>query len=536
MAAEQVFRRFFLFMKEAIELNRGRIGLALLSGLLMSAAFPKIGVDWIAWISLVPLFLSLKDIRTIGKALRMGMFAGLAHYISLIYWLAYTMNTYGNLPYALGVPILFLFAFYLSLFWAAFTVMVHRTCHHPVFMLVSAPAAWVGLEFLRSVLFTGFPWGIVGHCLYRRQIFIQICDITGAYGLSGIIVLCNAAAFIGTLWLSGRNWRNNRVSGSSAMVAAVASLMALVMCIGYGIWRGGEMERQLADKPRVRAAVVQGNIAQSLKWDPSHQVQSIEKYLELSNAASRWAPDLVVWPETATPFYFGVQARLTHKVIDGVRDTGTDFLFGSPSYLVTGTDQAYFNSAYLVLSDGTVAGRYDKAHLVPFGEYVPLRKWLPFLGKIVAHVGDFRSGLPGKVLPWDRGDLGVLICYEVIFPELSRAMAGNGATILVNITNDAWYGHSSAPFQHFSMPVFRAVENRRSLVRAANTGISGFIDPVGRILETTPLFEDAVIAQSIPVFDRITIYTQWGDVFAWLCAVISLLFLFRSVVRRKNVR
>jgi len=515
--------------------DRGRIGLALLSGLLMSAAFPKIGADWIAWLALVPLFIALRDTSTMGEALRIGLFAGLAHYISLVYWLAYTMNTYGNLPYSLSVPILFLFAFYLSFFWAAFTVVIYRTCHHPLTIMVSAPAAWVALELIRSMLFTGFPWGMAGHCLYRRQIFIQICDITGAYGLSGVIVLCNGAILIGILWLSRRLWRGTPVSGRSALVAVMVSVGALAVCLGYGLWRGSEVAKEMADRPRVRIAVVQGNIEQSIKWNPAFQIQSIDKYLALSRTAGQGAPDLVVWPETATPFYFTVQARLTRKVIHGIREIGTDFLFGSPSYIATGSDHAYLNSAYLVFSDGTVAGRYDKAHLVPFGEYVPLKKWLPFLGKIVAQVGDFRSGMPGKVLFWKPANLGVLICYEAIFPELSRAMTANGALILVNITNDAWYGRSSAPFQHFSMSVFRAVENRRSLVRAANTGISGFIDPLGRVFERTSLFEDAVITQSMPVFEEMTFYTRWGDVFAGGCLVVSLLFLGRSIFQRKPI-
>jgi len=522
-------------MKRSLLLNPGRIGLALLSGLLLSVAFPKIGADWIVWFALVPFFLSLRGIGSSGEAFRLGLFAGLVHYLTLVYWLAYTMNTYGNLPYTLSVPILFLFACYLSLFWAAFSVVVHRTCQRPLFLLISASAAWVGLEFVRSVLFTGFPWEMIGQSLYRRPLLIQLCDVTGVYGLSGIIALCNGAIVIGLLWGLGRTWRGHPVSGRTVVAASLASIAALSACTGYGLWRSDEVLRQVSERPRVKVAVVQGNIDQAVKWDPAHQLSSIEKYLRLSAAARRLTPDLVVWPETATPFYFPAQARLTRKVIKGVRENGTDFLFGSPSYTATGgNERAYFNSAFLVLADGTVADRYDKAHLVPFGEYVPMKKWLPFLGKIVAQVGDFHSGTAGRTLSWEKGAIGVLICYEAIFPELSRAMAANGASILVNITNDAWYGRSSAPFQHFSMSVFRAVENRRSLVLAANTGISGFIDPLGRILETTPLFEDAVIGQSIPLVEHTTFYTRRGDVFAMACVVISLLFLSYSMIRRKQ--
>ena len=226
-------------MNRSVLLNPGRTGLAILSGLLLSAAFPKIGADWVAWFALVPFFLSLRLVDTAGEALRMGWFAGLAHYLSLVYWLAYTMNTYGNLPYVLSVPILFLFAFYLSLFWAAFSVVIYHTCNRPYSLLLSAPAAWVGLEFLRSVLFTGFPWEMIGHSLYKRQMLIQICDITGAYGLSGLIILCNGAILIGLLWGLGKEWRGHPVTGRSAILAAGTAIAVVSACAGYGSWRSG---------------------------------------------------------------------------------------------------------------------------------------------------------------------------------------------------------------------------------------------------------------------------------------------------------
>ena len=176
-------------------------------------------------------------------------------------------------------------------------------------------------------------------------------------------------------------------------------------------------------------------------------------------------PDLVVWPETATPFYFLSNTRLSGMVKKGVRLAGSSFLIGSPAFTSKGNILRYYNSAYLLNPDGRVSAKYDKAHLVPFGEYVPFKKWVPFLGKIVENVGDFKTGRKGDTLRWGNHRLGVQICFEVIFPKLSRAMVQNGANLLVNITNDAWFGRTSAPYQHFSMAVFRAVENKRSLIR-----------------------------------------------------------------------
>jgi apolipoprotein N-acyltransferase len=187
----------------------------------------------------------------------------------------------------------------------------------------------------------------------------------------------------------------------------------------------------------------------------------------------------------------------------------------------------------LISPEGRPLGKYDKTHLVPFGEYVPLKRWLPFLGKIVAQVGDFSRGRVGANLEWSRGDLGVLICYEVIFPYISRAAVENGAALLINITNDAWYGRSSAPYQHYSMAVFRAVENRRALVRAANTGISGFIDPAGRIRKSTALFEEAAAARRMPLLTVRTIYNRIGDRFAVACIATAFLLVAGSLIGRR---
>jgi len=176
-------------------------------------------------------------------------------------------------------------------------------------------------------------------------------------------------------------------------------------------------------------------------------------------------------------------------------------------------------------------GKYDKTHLVPYGEYIPFRKWLPFLGKIVAQVGDFKAGTIGNTLQWKDQQVGVQICYEIIFPALSRAMARNNASLLINITNDAWFGKTSGPHQHFSMTVFRAVENRRSLARAANTGISGFIDPAGRILASTALLEEAALTRSIPLLKEKTVYTNTGDLFARVCMGVVTLFTMLEIVR-----
>jgi apolipoprotein N-acyltransferase len=284
-------------------------------------------------------------------------------------------------------------------------------------------------------------------------------------------------------------------------------------------------------------AVIQGNIEQSQKWDPAFQKAAIEKYLRLSLSTRPDRPDLIVWPESAVPFYFLAEVPPTRFVMQGIAEAGTHFLIGAPAFEMRGQKADYFNSAYLVGPRAEVLGRYDKAHLVPYGEYTPFKEYLPFLGKIVEHVGDFKAGETGKTLEWLGRKLGIQICYEIIFPDLAREQVRNGAGLLITITNDAWYGTTAGPYQHFSLAVFRAVENRRVLARSANTGISGFIDPVGRLLDLTPLMEEAAVVREVPLLDTHTFYTRFGDVFAGACLVISAAaVIWAQIGRRRRKR
>jgi apolipoprotein N-acyltransferase len=247
-------------------------------------------------------------------------------------------------------------------------------------------------------------------------------------------------------------------------------------------------------------------------------------------------PELVVWPESAAPFYFIAEGPPTRMVMQGIQAANTHFLIGAPSFDLKGGEADYFNSAYLVGPGTEVLGKYDKAHLVPYGEYTPFKEYLPFLGKIVEHVGDFKPGTKGQTLDMQGRKLGVQICYEIIFPALARAMAQNGADLLITITNDAWYGTTAGPYQHFSLAVLRAVENRRALARAANTGISGFIDPAGRVLDPTLLMKEAVVVRELPLLDAVSAYTRFGDIFAAGCLVGSIVMAGRELLRRRGNR
>ena len=502
---------------------------ATISGLLLSAAFPKVGFSLLAWMALVPLFIALRGMRP-GEAFSTGLVVGLAHFLTLVYWVVPTMRTYGFLPWWQAVGLLGLLATYLALYMGVFAVMLVHGCRKPIHILILAPVFWTALEYLRTFLFTGFPWQLLGYSQFHRLHIIQISDMFGVYGVSFLVVLINAAIYLLLLFLAGKSWNRYPVVRGQAAAALVVPLLTLALVLGYGHLRITAIDAAMAGAPSTRVAVVQGNIDQARKWDPAFQIGTTKKYIDMTLSAAGQAPDLVVWPETATPFYLESSPKLAAVVLDAISQAKVHLLVGSPSVQGSADQPAYFNSAYLVAPDRTVKGRYDKVHLVPFGEYVPLKWLLSFAGKMVAQVGDFSAGEKGRVLEWgaDRPAIGVQICFEIIFPGLCRSLAKHGAGLLINLTNDAWFGTSSAAYQHFSMTLFRAVENRRSLVRCANTGISGFVDPVGRIRGQTALFEDDVKVMPVPALTEITMYTRMGDVLPLVCLIVSLFCVVRG--------
>jgi apolipoprotein N-acyltransferase len=510
--------------------RKKNIIIAVLSGLLLTGAFPKLGLDWLAWFALVPLLYALKD-QPAGAGFRLGFITGLVHFLTLLYWLVPVMRTYGYLPAYLSISILFLLAAFLALFLASFAAALSKMGKKPVRFLVLIPVLWVALEYLRSFLFSGFPWELLGYSQFNRLQLIQISDILGVYGLSALIAFVNGAVFITLLYFTKRRWLEAEITKHLVMGTITALILAVALCWTYGHWRLRTIDQHIAISSKTRIAVVQGNIDQAVKWDPAFQIDTVKKYNRLSSSIADQHPDLIVWPESATPFYFLYDVKPTELVFEGIRQTATDFLIGSPSFVQSEDGVKYFNSAYLICPLTKNMSKYDKTHLVPFGEYIPFKKWLPFLGKMVAQVGDFKAGREGKTLLWKTEQLGIQICYEIIFPGLSRAMAKNNASLLINITNDAWFGKTSGPYQHFSMTVFRAVENRRTLVRSANTGISGFIDPAGRVLASTSLLQESALVRSVPLMKTKTVYTRIGDLFAQTCFVLALILVLLEIFK-----
>ncbi|MCP4116233.1 MAG: apolipoprotein N-acyltransferase [Desulfobacteraceae bacterium] len=463
------------------------------------------------------------------QAFHAGLVTGAVHFLSLLYWIVPTIRVYGGVPLVLAVPVLALLALYLALYVALFSGGLKLFPPSSPWMPFGAGALWVGAEYLRASLFTGFPWGALGYSQYTNLPLIQVADMAGVYGVSYVVVAVN-----GCFALVWRSWKKGaRLSRLGLTVVPVIVMVILV--VGYGLVRQETVRKAMADATGTKVSVVQGNISQAVKWDQAYKESTVDAYCRLSRQAGAEAPDLVVWPETALPFYYGREKSLSDRVDRCIRDTGASFLVGSPALGEKNSSYTYYNRAYMFNRFSIVTGWYDKVHLVPFGEYVPLGRYLPFLGKITASAGDFSPGSRGAGPLGFGGDAsaGVLTCFEVIFPSLARKMVARGGGILVTITNDAWFGYTSAPEQHFSMAVFRAVENRRPVARAANTGISGFIDPRGRIMAATGLYTEAVRTRTLPLVKIKTLYSVAGDWFAVICFVaITLVFMVKRRLGR----
>jgi apolipoprotein N-acyltransferase len=352
-----------------------------------------------------------------------------------------------------------------------------------------------------------------------------MADITGSYGLSFVILLVNA-----TLFKVLQQWSKRTFPFKEVIITVILLLGFLI----YGYFKMRSVDHQMTQDPPLKVGLVQGNIDQSIKWDESFQMETLKIYDKLSLRVSGEKPDLIIWPETATPFFFQDAKEYQPFILDIPKKTNAFLLFGSPSYKILREKANHYNSAYLVSPSGERIGKYDKIHLVPFGEYVPMQNLLFFLGSLGEGIGDFKSGKEIFNFSLPQGKFGVVICFEIIFPDLCRRFVKSGANFLVTITNDAWFGRTSAPYQHISIATFRAVENRVYIARAANTGITGLIDPKGKIVNQGEIFTEEAINGTIRLSSQKTFYTLYGDIFAWVCSILAILLVAHALL--KNIR
>ncbi len=488
--------------------------LCVLSSILLILSFPNFNLWIFAWFGFVPLFFVLEG-KNRTQAFLLSYFTGVIFWSGTIYWLIHV-----TLP---GTILLIL---YLALYFGFFGLAVSYTLP-TIYSLLLLPSLWVLLEYLRSHLLTGFPWALLGYSQYLNLPAIQIADITGAWGVSFLIMLVNIACYLLV--------RRSEFRVQSLKIY-ILPIFCLIISLTYGYYKLLQTKNY---EFSTKISVIQANIPQNLKWDTQAKDFIFGEYFALSSSAAKEKPDLIVWPEAASPAIIGEEPRYFEKIKLFAESVKTPLLFGA----VVSQGGTYYNSALLVSSRGELLGRYNKLHLVPFGEYVPLKNIFGFLETVVP-IGEVAPGKDYTIfkLPESSSQLllkfAVLVCFEDLFPELSREFRRRGADFLVNITNDAWYKRTSAPLQHLQASVFRAVENRINLIRAANTGVSAFILPSGKIVSLASdcrgrsIFIRGYKTEDVFVSgENRSLYTCYGDIFILACLIF---ILYAIIVRFKK--
>ena len=513
---------------------------SVVSGLLAAAAFPPVEMPGLIWVSLVPLLFILTRCRFL-PALGYTFVFCLVFHSGIFYWM-FQLAHYRLLHHLmLGL---------LLSIWLGFACLaVNLVARHFGALpgLITAPFAWVFYEWLRSnVGFLSLPWGLLAHSQYGQISLIQSAALFGTWALSALIVAVNSAltALVYPVLL---RWSDPATSPGPSFRRRDASWFALTTAIlflvniGYGYW---SRQRPLEGND-IKVAVVQGNIAQHMKWDESQVDNIMATYTSLSTTASRQEPALIIWPETATPRYINFD-RDTYRAVKSIANqTQTSILLGSAKvqkFKRSAPEKAQFtNSAYLIAPGKMlIQQRYDKIRLLPFGEYLPMGTDMPWYRLGITQLSNFTPGTQPYVFFTKDFRFAAPICWENIFPQLTRAFVQKGAQFIVNITNEAWFGQSSAPYHFLAMNVFRAVENRRSVVRCANTGISCIIDPRGRVVDRVrdrdgnDIFVRGVLIGRVALNDGLSLYTRWGDWFVGLTLITWFIMLVWFQLRRNR--
>lgn len=507
-----------------------RAASALLAGALLAAAYPPLGAGWTAWAALAPPLVLALTARGGGRAAAEGfLFGAAAHGLAFLWWYGF-LRTYGKLTHPEAAGVFLLLAAYVASYsaafaWAARSIAARRGA---ACAAAAAPALWAGLEHLRGRLLTGFPWNVLAASQHGAPIFLQTADLGGAT-LAGFVVACGGSALAAAGLAAALLRRRAGAAASPEARAEAARLGRAAACLlgvvaaaaAYGAFRLAGPEGAART---VRVGLIQGNVPQEEKWDPAARLRILEEHVEATRRAAARGARLVVWPESSVPLPLASAPAYRSRLERLARDLDVDLLVGSEHHEGRGGPSGrFFNSAFLLLPsepDGDHQ-RYDKVHLVPFGEHVPLRGWLGPIEALAVEASDFTPGAAQAVLRGRQARLGPLICFEAIFPPLARTVVRQGAQLLVNITNDAMLGDTAGPRQHLALASVRAVETRRTLVRAANTGISAVVDTRGRVAASAPYGIAAEIVADVTLGGGLTLYARLGDVAGWACVILA---------------
>jgi apolipoprotein N-acyltransferase len=475
-------------------------------------------------VAVAPLILAtVRHAASSYRAFLHGLTAGAVYFAGTVYWTSGVMAIYGGIAFPLASAIAGLLVAYLALFPGFFALTLWRVhLRYGPRALWLAPLLWIASEFGRLAIFGGFPWVLLGYSQVPVLAVAQLASVTGVFGVSGLLVLASTALVWPVVGRGPRPW-----------LAPAVVLVLVGGVTGWGAQRVADASLR-STGTSLRVGIVQGNVDQDVKWDPAQAEEIFGRYLRLTNDAADAGARLVLWPESSTPFYFeyGEQSQRLRNL---ARQRGIELLIGSDQY-EQATPPRTYNAAFLVKADGTTGGVYRKVHLVPFGEYVPAKRLLFFAKPLVEAVSDFAPGTEVNTLPTRGGPISTAICYEVVYPALIREGITNGSTLLTTITNDAWFGRSSAPSQHFAMAAMRAIEQGRYLVRAANTGISGVVDPYGRVEFASNLFVEGAWTADVRLIEAKTVYGVYGDWVAWMSLAVTVLALAATIAEARSPR
>lgn len=481
---------------------------------------PGYDVPGLPFVCLAPFLALAVSARSARQAAWRGWIAGTAGNVPLYYWIAYTIAVQGKLGWALGSLAAFLVSAYVGAWFsvaaAAARRLEDRFGERALWLF---PVVWTAVEMGRSHLFTGFPWMLLGYTLGGSATLRQAADLAGVHGLSFLLAVSGVSVY-----LAGK--RLSEGFPANAAIRLIPGIAAILFLVLYGRASSANPAGPAARVPEVKVAIAQGGVDQSVKWEPSNQIATLEIYAELTRTARDAGAQVVVWPETAAPFFYGWEAGLTRRLEAIATSGGIPILFGAPWY-DPAVGGKFYNSVFHIDARGVVLGRYDKRHLVPFGEYIPLRPLLFFLNKLTVGEGDFSTGTGPALFRVGGRPVAASICYEALFPALIREGVLGGATWLVNVTNDAWFGDTVAPHQHLAMARMRCVEFRRPMVRAANSGISAVIDADGGVDSSLGLFRRGILVAGIRPATGETVYAKTGEIFGISCSIFAVLaFIF----------
>jgi apolipoprotein N-acyltransferase len=504
---------------------RAESAMAVLSSLLLILAFPNFNLWLLAWIGVVPLMLAVaRSPQMQVRAFLLGWMAGTIFFYGTCYWLTYSMIRYGHIPAVISYLLLVPCAVVMGLFPAAFGLLLARLlARFGLRALFAAPLLWVALEWTRLGV-TGQLWNAIGYSQAYRPALIQAASWGGVYAVGFLILTVNAALAFLLL---------RRTKSAFAVFAAIIVSIAFIIVWQNYFLGPQSIERPLGtpDEERTHIVAVQPNVPMEQQESVAETEALIARHISLSESALEKfkdspSPRVVIWPESPMNFMYARDSQFRDMLAEFTSKNRTSVIFNA---LEPAPANGSYNSAVLVNEEGRLVVQYDKIRLLPFGEYIPLPRWLPGANLVPVMVGDFTPGAQYPLLPLGQTRAGIFICFESAFPSIARRFAKDGADVLINISNDGYLGPTPVMRQHLANTVFRAVENNRTVVRVTNTGITAYITPRGEVLDATGGFETATRTWTVTrAWSSQTFYTRYGDLFVGICAAISLLLIIMS--------